>query len=405
MPLIAPWQDGLVVGGAPATIAGWGRTVNGGASPRFLQEAAVPLISDADCVRGLPEPFRPIFAPTSMLCAGDVPAGIDTCQGDSGGPLALTIAGTRTMVGDTSWGAQDCATGPSVYGRLSAFRSWILDGTTPASVLVRSHLEAQNAAARGLALTSAGPNVTLTWGVSPANWTTTGFRVAINGATETVTGPATTRTVAIPAGGAVAATVTPQVTLGTATAASISATPTPTRAPIVSATDPGVPRVGARLRVTAASDDPWGGAVAYQWLVNGAEIPGATAAEYRPVAGQVGKRLSVRVAATNAVGTGTATVIAGRVRQAPQVQAGPIAVTGVARVGGRLQVRASVVGGFPQPQASYRWFSDGRRVFGATGAVYRVRLVDAGARITGQVTWTNAVGTVTRTLRPVTITG
>jgi hypothetical protein len=64
-----------------------------------------------------------------------------------------------------------------------------------------------------------------------------------------------------------------------------------------------------------------------------------------------------------------------------------------------------VVGGFPQPQASYRWFSDGRRVFGATGAVYRVRPADAGAVITGRVVWTNAVGAVTRTLRPVTITG
>jgi secreted trypsin-like serine protease len=405
MPLIAPWQDGLVVGGAPATIAGWGRTVNGGGPSRFLQEATVPLISDANCARDLPVPFQPVFDPVSMLCAGDVPAGIDTCQGDSGGPLALTISGTRTLVGDTSWGPGECATGPGVYGRISAFRSWILNDTTTASGLVRSHLQAQNAAARGLALTSAGPNVTLTWGVSAANWTTTGFRVSINGAAETVTGPVTARTVAVPAGGVVSATVLPQVTLGTATAASISVKPTPTRAPVVSSTTPARPRVGARLRVTAASDDPWGGAVSYQWLANGVEISGATSAGYRPVAGQAGQWLSLRVAATNAVGTGTTTVVAGRVRQAPQVRTGSVAVTGEARVGGRLQARPSAVTGFPQPQASYRWFRDGRRVPGVAGAVYRVRPVDAGARITGRVTWTNAVGTVTRSLRPVTITG
>jgi hypothetical protein len=42
---------------------------------------------------------------------------------------------------------------------------------------------------------------------------------------------------------------------------------------------------------------------------------------------------------------------------------------------------------------------------GVAGVVYRVRPVDAGAFITGRVTWTNAVGTVTRSLRPVTIAG
>jgi hypothetical protein len=270
---------------------------------------------------------------------------------------------------------------------------------------VRSHLQSQNAAARGLELRSTGSDVTLTWGVSAANWTTTGFRVSINGAAETVTGPVTARTVAVPGGGVVAATVLPQVTLGTATAASISVKPTPTRAPVVSATTPALPRVGARLRVTAASDDPWGGAVSYQWLANGVEISGATSAGYRPVAGQAGQWLSLRVAATNAVGTGTTTVVAGRVRQAPQVRTGSVAVTGEARVGGRLQARPSAVTGFPQPQASYRWFRDGRRVPGVAGAVYRVRPVDAGAFITGRVTWTNAVGTVTRSLRPVTIAG
>ena len=402
MPLIAPWQDGLVVGGATATVAGWGKTVDGGADARFLQEATVPLIADANCPSRL-APFSSFFNPLSMLCAGDVPPRSGVCQGDSGGPLALTIAGTRAMIGDTSWLAGPCGSAPDVYGRISAFRSWILDGATPASDLVRSHLQAQDAAARDLVLTSTGPNVTLTWGVTPANWTTTGFRVAINGATETVTGPTTARTAAVPAGGIVTATVEPQVTLGTATAASIRAKPTPTRAPVVSATTPAVPRVGTWLRVTAATDDPWGGAVTYQWLLNGAEIPGATAAGYRPVAEQAGKRLGLRVRATNAVGTGTATVDAGRVRQAPQVDAGAVAVTGAARVGGRLRVRASVVGGFPRPRAGYRWFRDGRRVPGATGAVYRVRPADAGAVITGRVTWTNAVGSVTRALTPVTI--
>ena len=407
MPLIAPWQDGLLVGGAPVNMAGWGKMAAGGISQTAtLQEATVPLISNADCVRGFTTPgLAEIFDPASMLCAYDQPAGIGVCHGDSGGPLAMTIAGTRTAIGVASWVQVPCASGPSVYSRTSAFRSWILDGTTPASTLVRSHLQVQNAAARGLELRSTGSDVTVTWGVSAANWTTTGFRVSINGSAATVTGPTTARTVAVPAGGVVTATVEPQVTLGTATAASISVKPTPTRAPVVSSTTPAVPRVGARLRVTASSDDPWGGAVSYQWLANGVEISGATTAGYRPVAGLAGQWLSLRVAATNAVGTGTTTVVAGRVRRAPQVRSGSVAVTGEARVGGRLQARPSAVTGFPQARASYRWFRNGRRVFSATGAVYRVRPVDAGAFITGRVTWTNAVGTVTRSLRPVTIAG
>jgi len=59
MPLIAPWQDGLVVGGAQAAIAGWGRTVNGGAISPTLKQATVPLVSDADCTRAWARTSRP----------------------------------------------------------------------------------------------------------------------------------------------------------------------------------------------------------------------------------------------------------------------------------------------------------------------------------------------------------
>jgi 3-hydroxyisobutyrate dehydrogenase len=95
----------------------------------------------------------------------------------------------------------------------------------------------------------------------------------------------------------------------------------------VSATVPAGPRAGKRLTVAASSDDPWGSALAYQWLIDGAAIPGATAATYQPLAHQAGRRLSVRITATNAVGTGTTTVTAGLVRQAPQAATGPVAVT------------------------------------------------------------------------------
>ncbi len=400
MPLIAPWQDGSVTGGASAAVAGWGRTVNDGPPPAALREATMPLISDADCTRA----WGGLFSAASMVCAGDLPAGIDTCQGDSGGPLALTLGGVHTLVGDTSWGTQACASGaPGVYGRISAFRSWILDGGASANTLVRTYVAAQTATAQNLTLTSTGPDVTLTWGVTPANWTTTGFRVTVNGSTETVTGPTAARTVAVPGGGAVTVTVEPQVTLGASAAATITATPTPTRAPVVAATVPTAPRVGATLTASATSDDPWGGAIAYQWLVNGSEVGGATSAAYRPVAADAGKVLSVRVAAANAAGTGTATVDAGRVLRAPRVRAGRVPVRGKARVGGRLRARPPAVRGYPRPKATYRWYRNGRLVRRARTSVYRVRPIDRGARITGRVTWTNEIGRVSRALRPVRV--
>jgi len=399
IPLIAPWQDGAVGGGASAAIAGWGRTVNGGAISETLRQATVPLVSDADCAHI----WGGNFAAESMVCA-DTSAGIDTCQGDSGGPLALTIADTRTLVGDTSWGAATCASGaPGVYGRISAFRGWILDGGTPANLLVRDYVAAQNAEAQNLALTSTGPDVTVTWGVTPANWTTTGFRVTVNGSAETVTGPEAAHTVTLPDGGPVSALVEPQVTLGTATAASITATPTPTRAPVVSATLPAQPEAGAELTATAASDDPWGGAIAYQWLLDGADIPGATAAAYRPTAAQAGRLLSLRIAAANAAGTGSATVRAGRVLQAPRVRADRVPVRGRAVVGGRLTAAAPSATGYPRPRVTYRFARNGRVVQTGRAGVYRVRERDRGALITGTATWTNSAGTVVRKLTAVRI--
>lgn len=403
MPLIAPWLDGLVTGGTEAAIAGWGMTdrANEASVSLQLRQAAVPIVSDAACSAA----YGSDFQPSNMVCAADLPAGIDSCKGDSGGPLAITVAGTRRLIGDTSWGAFPCADGvrPGVYGRLSAFRSWLLAGDTATSRLVRDHVAAQTATAQDLTLTSTGSDVTLTWSVTPANWTTTGFRVTLNGSTETVTGPAAARSIAVPGGGPVSATVEPQVTLGTAQVASVTATPTPTRAPVVTGGVSGTAKAGSRVSAVASSDDPWGGAVAYQWLLNGADIAGATAAAYRPVAAQAGKALSVRVAAANAIGTSSITLAAGRVQRTPTVRRGRVAVKGRAVVGGRLTARAPRAAGYPRPKVTYRFKRNGRIVQTGRSKVYRVRKRDRGARITGTVTWRNSAGTVSRRLAAVRI--
>ncbi len=403
IPLIAPWQDALVVGGAPAAIAGWGMTHPSvtSSSSSTLQEATVPIIADTACA----DVYGGDFVASAMLCAGDLAQRIDTCKGDSGGPLAMTLGGSRVLVGDTSWGSFPCADGhrPGVFGRVSAFRNWILDDAGAASTLVRDHLATQTASTGSLALSSTGPSVTASWTVTPANWTTTGFRVAINGTDATVT--TTSHTVSVPGGGPVTAVVDPLVTLGTAAGATITATPTPTRAPVVTARADSVPRVGAVVTASAASDDPWGGALTYEWRVGGAIVQQGAQATYRPTAAEAGKLVTIAVSAANAAGTGTAAVDAGRVTQSPQIKAGPVPVRGAARVGGRLQARPPAVAGYPKPRATYRWFRDGRLVRSARTSVYRVRPVDAGARITGKVTWANATGRVTRALSPVRIAG
>lgn len=62
--------------------------------------------------------------------------------------------------------------------------------------------------------------------------------------------------------------------------------------------------VGVRLGLAAGS---WEGApapvLAFQWLLDGVAIPGATGADYLPLAGDAGRVLSVRVTATNASGS------------------------------------------------------------------------------------------------------
>ena len=72
--------------GSLALVAGWGATDGGvSAFPDALQEAAIPLQSDAYCqsgLAGLP------YDAASMACAAYDGDDADVCNGDSGGPLA-----------------------------------------------------------------------------------------------------------------------------------------------------------------------------------------------------------------------------------------------------------------------------------------------------------------------------
>src|SRR4051812_8416989 len=118
-------EDALWAPGTKATVAGFGITCEDCDVPDVMQEAQVPIATDAFATNA----YGSSYEPETMLPAGYPQGGKDTCSGDSGGPLMVPAAGgTLRLAGDTSWG-QGCAEPgfPGIYGRLGApsMRDWI----------------------------------------------------------------------------------------------------------------------------------------------------------------------------------------------------------------------------------------------------------------------------------------
>jgi trypsin len=119
-----PGERSIWAPGTLETIVGWGTTEEGGSLPDNLQEAEVPITTDAYCdaaYGGIDE--------ATMVCAGFPEGGVDTCQGDSGGPMfGRTTTGALRVVGATSWGEGCARPGkPGVYARVAdaTLRPWI----------------------------------------------------------------------------------------------------------------------------------------------------------------------------------------------------------------------------------------------------------------------------------------
>lgn len=107
-----------------AQIAGWGDIDANGTSPMAANFAEIALYPQVQCAAEL----GTTFDTDSMLCGGakDDVGWIDACQGDSGGPLVAEFAGTRTLIGLTSWGPS-CAKGsPGIYTRIGGLLTGLL---------------------------------------------------------------------------------------------------------------------------------------------------------------------------------------------------------------------------------------------------------------------------------------
>lgn len=382
MPLIAPTQDALLAVPATLAVAGYGLTSNAGSSSTTLKELTIPFVADATCAAAYTTAGY-AYSTATMICAGsDGPPALDSCNGDSGGPLTLLIAGTRTLVGDVSWGpSSGCATAglPGVYGRISAFRPWI------AVMLAQPTIAT---------VTNAGSVVTVTWShasAAPAQAPLT-FVVAEASTSATTAADATSATLNVTSGGP--KTISVSAVSGTHTmAATWAGTPTPTRAPIVSARLLEDPVVGAVLTVDVTSDDPWADALTFQWTRAGVAIVGATSATFTPTAADAGATLGVVVSARNGLGVGTATATSTAMTvQKPTLTTRTLIVRGSPKVGRFLYLSRPAIRGYPTPQASHQWLRNGRALDGKTRAFYRAVAADRGQRISCRITLTNSAG-------------
>jgi secreted trypsin-like serine protease len=131
MAIVPPGDDSLVAAGRAARVAGWGCAAlpvgsppecPAGGFPDNLQQATVAVQANLSCS----SVYGSAFDGEEMICAGF--GSPNACFGDSGGPLTITgSSGTQVLVGDVSFGDEHCAgaSDRGVYGRLSAYRSWI----------------------------------------------------------------------------------------------------------------------------------------------------------------------------------------------------------------------------------------------------------------------------------------
>jgi hypothetical protein len=139
------------------------------------------------------------------------------------------------------------------------------------------------------------------------------------------------------------------------------------------------------------------GAFGYQWLRDGTNIAGATAASYLLDVADVGARISVRVSWTDARGTAEFLVSA----QTPPITGvntpptGAVLIAGTPTENQTLSADTSGIGDVDGLGAfSYQWRRNGVAIVGATGSTYLLGDADVGAQIDVRVSYLDGGSTV-----------
>jgi surface antigen len=132
----------------------------------------------------------------------------------------------------------------------------------------------------------------------------------------------------------------------------------------------GTPRVGTRLTAHPGSWSKPGLAYAYQWLVDGVPVVGATHATYDPVAADYDHTVSVKVTASRPgyITTAASSGVTAKVLRGTLTMQAPPTVIGTPRVGSRLT--ASTGTWSPAATYTYRWYADGKLIADATASTF-----------------------------------
>jgi surface antigen len=137
-----------------------------------------------------------------------------------------------------------------------------------------------------------------------------------------------------------------------------------------------------------ASPGAWspGAPPAYQWLVDGHPVTGATGPTYAPTAEDVRKQVSVQVSVSlpgytpaSATSAATSAVIPGTFRSTSDPS-----VTGTPKVG--VPLTADPGGWSPEPALTWQWTADGAPIPGATSGTFTPSPAEVGKHLTVEVT-------------------
>jgi surface antigen len=125
---------------------------------------------------------------------------------------------------------------------------------------------------------------------------------------------------------------------------------------------------------------------AYQWLVDGHPVAGATGPTYTPTADDVRQQVSVRVSVAlpgytpaSAISAATSAVIPGTFRSTSDPS-----VTGTPKVG--VPLTATPGGWSPEPALAWQWTADGAPIPGATSETFTPSPAEVGKHLAVEVT-------------------
>lgn len=159
----------------------------------------------------------------------------------------------------------------------------------------------------------------------------------------------------------------------------------------------GEAKVGAAVKASVGAWSPTPSSYAYQWLVDGNPVSGATAKTFTPTSSLLSRQLTVSVTGSRS-GFPTVTATSAPVAVGPgalAVTARPV-LTGSPRVGSRL---STTTGSWSRKDATfaYQWFSGTTPINGATASSYVARSVDVGQPISARVIGSRAGYTTSTT--------